>query len=84
MFERKIKFMTVGQLVNFCAVCQKMKSDIDVVNMSNRFYRIDGKSIMGLMTVKLGHPMLLVVSGEDEFLAGEYFRQYEAEERAEA
>ena len=26
MVEKKIKFMSSGQLMNFCKVCQKMKS----------------------------------------------------------
>lgn len=76
MVEKKIKFVTPGQLLSFCAACQKMKSDIDVVQMTNRYDRIDGKSIVGLMTVKLGFPMLLHVSGEDEGLAQEYFSKY--------
>lgn len=51
MIEKKIKFVTPEQIMSFCAACQKMKSDIDVVNISNRHVRIDGKSIVGLMTI---------------------------------
>ena len=69
MVEKKIKFITSGQLMSFCDTCQKMKSDIDVTDMSNRNFRIDGKSILGLMSIKLGLPMRLVVNGEDEELA---------------
>ena len=43
MIEKKIKFVTPEQIMSFCAACQKMKSDIDVVNISNRHVRIDGK-----------------------------------------
>ena len=49
MVEKKIKFITSGQLMSFCDTCQKMKSDIDVTDMANRNFRIDGKSILGLM-----------------------------------
>lgn len=56
-----------------------MKSDIDVTDMSNRKFRIDGKSLLGLMSVKLGLPMRLVVNGEDEELAHEYFTNFEME-----
>lgn len=56
-----------------------MKSDIDVVNISNRHVRIDGKSIVGLMTIKLGMPMLLLVNGEDEGLVEEKFSSFLAE-----
>ena len=79
MVEKKIKFITSGQLMSFCDTCQKMKSDIDVVNISNRHVRIDGKSIVGLMTIKLGMPMLLLVNGEDEGLVEEKFSSFLAE-----
>ncbi|HIY63627.1 MAG TPA: HPr family phosphocarrier protein [Candidatus Mediterraneibacter stercoripullorum] len=79
MVEKKIKFMSSGQLMNFCKVCQKMKSDIDVTDMSNRNFRIDGKSLLGLMSVKLGLPMRLMVNGEDEELTEQYFANFEME-----
>lgn len=79
MIEKKIKFMTSGQLMSFCNVCQKMKSDIDVTDITNRNFRIDGKSLLGLMSIKLGLPMRLVVNGEDEELAHQYFENYEME-----
>ena len=79
MVEKKIKFMSSGQLMNFCKVCQKMKSDIDVTDMSNRNFRIDGKSLLGLMSVKLGLPMRLMVNGEDEELTEQYFVNFEME-----
>ena len=79
MVEKKIKFATSGQLMSFCNTCQKMKSDIDVTDMSNRNFRIDGKSLLGLMSIKLGLPMRLIVSGEDEDLAHQYFTNFEME-----
>ena len=79
MIEKKIKFATSGQLMSFCNTCQKMKSDIDVTDMSTGNFRIDGKSLLGLMSVKLGLPMRLVVNGEDEELAHEYFTNFEME-----
>ena len=71
--------MTSGQLMSFCNICQKMKSDIDVTDITNRNFRIDGKSLLGLMSIKLGLPMRLVVTGEDEELAHQYFMNYEME-----
>ena len=35
MIEKRIKFMTSGQLMSFCNICQKMKSDIDVTDITN-------------------------------------------------
>ena len=79
MIEKRIKFMTSGQLMSFCNICQKMKSDIDVTDITNRNFRIDGTSLLGLMSIKLGLPMRLVVTGEDEELAHQYFVNYEME-----
>ena len=79
MIEKRIKFMTSGQLMSFCNICQKMKSDIDVTDITNRNFRIDVKSLLGLMSIKLGLPMRLVVTGEDEELAHQYFVNYEME-----
>lgn len=79
MVEKKIKFITSGQVMNFCDMCQKMKSDIDVTDISNRNFRIDGKSLLGLMSIKLGLPMRMVVEGEDEELAHEYFSNFEVQ-----
>ena len=56
MVEKKIKFITSGQLMSFCDT-----------------------SILGLMSIKLGLPMRLIVDGEDEDLANEYFTKYEFE-----
>lgn len=77
MIEKKVKFVTSGQLMSFCNICQKMKSDIDVTDMANRNFRIDGKSLLGLMSIKLGLPMRVIVDGEDEELAHKYFTNYE-------
>ena len=37
------------------------------------------QSLLGLMSIKLGLPMRLVVSGEDEDLAHQYFTNFEME-----
>lgn len=73
MVEKKVKFMSAGQIMTFCNTCQKLKSDVDVTDMANRNYIIDGKSLMGLMSIKLGLPMRVVVNGQDEEEANEYF-----------
>ncbi len=52
---------------------------MDVMDMSNRNYQIDGKSLLGLMSVKLGLPMRVVISGSDEELAEQYLGKYEFE-----
>ena len=79
MVEKKVKFMSAGQIMTFCNTCQKLKSDVDVTDMANRNYIIDGKSLMGLMSIKLGLPMLVVVNGQDEEEPNECFSNYEFE-----
>lgn len=81
MVEKKVKFMSAGQIMTFCNTCQKLKSDVDVTDMANRNYIIDGKSLMGLMSIKLGLPMrvVVVVNGQDEEEANECFFNYEFE-----
>lgn len=78
MIEKRIKFQSAGQLISFCNLCQKMKSDIDVMDISRRKFRIDAKSILGVMSIQLNLPMWLVVEGEDEELVEQYFEKYEA------
>lgn len=46
MVQRNIRFMTTGQLMTFCNVCQKMNADITVKDVTGRF-EIDAKSIVG-------------------------------------
>ena len=71
--------MSSGQIMSFCDTFQKLKYDVDVTAVSNRNYRIDGKSLLGLMSVKLGMPMKVEVSGDDEELAKECFARFEFE-----
>ena len=62
-----------------CKACQILNSDVDVSDMAIRNYMIDGKSLMGLMSIKLGLPMRVVVNGQDEEEANECFSNYEFE-----
>lgn len=78
MTEMKVTFETPEQIKDFCTICQKMESDIDVVNPANRYDRIDGKSIIGLMTMGLQRPLLVQVHGDDEEKAGELFLEFSA------
>ena len=70
MVQRNIRFMTTGQLMTFCNVCQKMNADITVKDVTGRF-EIDAKSIVGLMT------MHLLIEGEEEHLADSYFEKFD-------
>ena len=52
--------------------------------LGERVSWIDGKSLMGLMTLKIGEKMQLVVNGEDEELSEHFFREYEVDEMYDA
>lgn len=76
MVQKNIRFISTGQLMSFCNVCQKINADITVKDMTGRFV-IDAKSIMGLMTIRMGEKMHLLVEGEDEALADTYFQKFD-------
>ena len=76
MVQKNIRFMTTGQLMTFCNVCQKMNADITVKDVTGRF-EIDAKSIMGLMTIRMGQKMHLLIEGEEEHLADSYFEKFD-------
>ncbi len=84
MVEKKIRFLNTNDIIKFCGICQKMQSDIDVGKLGERVSWIDGKSLMGLMTLKIGEKMKLVVNGEDEELSELIFREYEVDEMYDA
>jgi len=74
MIEKKIKLMSSGQILSFCKACQKLESDVDVTDMSNRNYQIDGKT-----GTWLPYDSEVVISGSDEELAEQYLGKYEFE-----
>lgn len=84
MVEKKIRFLNTNDIIKFCGICQKMQSDIDVGKLGERVSWIDGKSLMGLMTLKIGEKMKLVVNGEDEELSEHFFREYGVDEMYDA
>ena len=43
MVQRNIRFMTTGQLMTFCNVCQKMNADITVKDVTGRFDDKNGR-----------------------------------------
>ena len=57
-------------------VCQKMNADITVKDVTGRF-EIDAKSIVGLMTIRMGEKMHLLIEGEEEHLADSYFEKFD-------
>ena len=76
MVQKNIRFMTTGQLMTFCNVCQKMKCRY-YGKGCDRTFEIDAKSIVGLMTIRMGEKMHLLIEGEEEHLADSYFEKFD-------
>ena len=53
-----------------------MNADITVKDVTGRF-EIDAKSIVGLMTIRMGEKMHLLIEGEEEHLADSYFEKFD-------
>lgn len=62
MTERRIQFSDMEDILQFCTICKGMNADIDV-KQGNKW--IDGKSLLGLMSLDVGETLQMVVYGED-------------------
>lgn len=76
MVERRIQFQSPDEIVEFCTICQGLEADVDVKGMELRNIQIDGKSLMGLLTIPLGEKLRMCVDGEEENQVDEYFSGY--------
>ena len=76
--ERKFFYVNKEELIEFGGFMDADAAGNTVVYMVPN-YQIDGKSLLGLMSVKLGLPMRVVISGSDEELAEQYLGKYEFE-----
>ena len=67
--ETKIKLSTINDVKDFCNLASKNRGN--VILMSDRF-SVDGKSIMGIMSLDLSKPVSLTVDYpiSDEFADG--------------
>ena len=70
MVKMNVKFETPEQLVEFLRMCQKVEADT----------LIDGKSVMGMITVTLNQRLIFVVDGSDEKEVLSTFEKYRTED----
>ena len=77
MIKMNVKFETPEQLVEFSRMCQKVEADIE--DTAHKLI-IDGKSVMGMMTVTLNQKMIFVVDGSDEEGVVHTFEKFRTEE----
>lgn len=79
MVKMNVEFQTPEQLVEFSRMCQRTEADTLIEDVAHKLI-IDGKSVMGMMTVTLGKKMILVIEGENEEEILHSFEMYQAKE----
>lgn len=79
MIKMNVKFETPEQLVEFSRMCQKVEADTLIEDTAHKLI-IDGKSVMGMMTVTLNQKMIFVVDGADEEETVRIFEKYRTED----
>lgn len=79
MIKMNVKFETPEQLVEFSRTCQKAEADTLIEDTAHKLI-IDGKSVMGMMTVTLNQKMIFVVDGSDAEEVVHTFEKFRTEE----
>ena len=79
MIKMNVKFETPEQLVEFSRMCQKVEADTLIEDIAHKLI-IDGKSVMGMMTVTLNQKMIFVVDGSDAEEVVHTFEKFRTEE----
>ena len=79
MIKMNVKFETPEQIVEFSRMCQKVEADTLVEDTAHKLI-IDGKSIMGMMTVTLNQKMIFVIDGPDDKKVRQIFEKYQMED----
>ena len=75
MVKMNVKFEIPEQLVEFSRMCQKVEADTLIEDTVHKLI-IDGKSVMGMMTVTLNQRLIFVVDGSDEKEVLSTFEKY--------
>ncbi len=63
MKQVQIKFNTIAQIQNFVNDMSKFLSDVDLTSGK---YIVNAKSVIGVFSLDLAHPIGLTAEGEDE------------------
>lgn len=79
MIKMNVKFETPEQIVEFSRMCQKVEADTLIEDTAHKLI-IDGKSIMGMMTVTLNQKMIFVIDGPDDEKVRQIFEKYQMED----
>lgn len=61
----KLKFNSVNDLQDFCKIASKIDADVDVRSF-DRKHIVDGKSIVGMMSLDLSQPVHAILHSDDD------------------
>ena len=68
MTKHKIIVLSIVSAKEFVRVASHCDFDIDIANSSSQSYTVDAKSILGVLGLDLGSPLIVSFSGcNDEF-----------------
>lgn len=76
MVKVSVKLGGVKEVDAFNKICARFNCDVDL--QAGKYY-VDAKSIMGIFSLDLDKPLMLVVNTEDEADVKEKFKAYLAE-----
>lgn len=76
MVKVSVKLGGVKEVDAFNKICSRFSCDVDL--QAGKYY-VDAKSIMGIFSLDLDKPLMLVVNTEDEADVKEKFKAYLAE-----
>ena len=77
MICTRVLLDTIPKVQKFCNITQSFKNDVIVI--SGRF-KVDGKSLMGLLSLNLSNPVSVHINAEDEEIAEMLFNEFEVSE----
>lgn len=73
MIKRNVKLNTVKEIDTFNKLCSSFDCEMD---LSSGKYYVDAKSIMGIFSLNLDLPMVLIAGTDDENAIDEVFKDF--------
>lgn len=73
MVKLKVRIVSMQDADKFNKICNKFNCDMDL--QSGKYY-VDAKSIMGIFSLDLSHPLTLTADTDDEQKVKESFAEF--------
>jgi len=67
----KLKFNSVNDVQDFCKIASKIDVDVDVRSFDRR-HTVDGKSIVGMMSLDLSQPVNVELYSDDDRIRDQF------------